>query len=115
MPKYWRWHASAKGGAMGPPWEVGGRLPGRSPDQLGDLLLLGAAEGSGDRVRRRPHDAVVEPGRLLEAQRVVTGAVLVGGVEEDHHLAVGVRPGRLAVPGLRPELRRHLADDDLDP
>ena len=57
-----------------------------------------------ERVRHRPHVAVVEVRRLLEAQGRVPVVELARVLEEDDDLAVRVRVGGHPVPGLRRQL-----------
>src|SRR6266508_2306991 len=77
--------------------------------QLDDLLLdLGAP--ALERVRHRPQVAVVEVGRVLEAEGGVPVLELARVLEEDDDLAVRVRVGGHSVPGLRRQVgggRRH--------
>ena len=89
---------------VGPPLEVSDPALGdRRLHQLDNLLLHRRAPLL-ERVRRRPQVAVVEVRRVLEAERRVPVAELAGVLEEDDDLAVLVRVGGHAVPGLRRQL-----------
>src|SRR5215475_8274301 len=81
----------------------------RSRYQFGDLLFHLAAPLR-ERVRHRPHAAVVEVRRVLEAQGRVAVVELARVLEEDDDLAVGVRVRGHPVPGLRRQLGRGRGD-----
>ena len=68
--------------------------------QLGDLLLHYGAPLV-KRVRHRPHVALVQVRRVLEAQGRVALSELACVLEENDYLAVGVRVSGHPVPGLR--------------
>src|ERR1700733_3347542 len=72
--------------------------------QFGDLLLYRGAPLL-ERVRHRPHVAVIEVRRVLEAQGRVAVAELARVLEEDDDLAVRVRVSGHPVPRLGRQLR----------
>src|SRR5438046_3987205 len=79
----------------------------------GQLLLVGGGQLR-QRVRGRPHGALVQVGRILEAERGVPRFELLGALEETDDLAVlGI--ARHPLPGPRPEVRCGLLDDRVDP
>src|SRR4029453_2637800 len=94
------------------PWGCGLSSAHRLLHEGGDLLLVGGGQLR-QRERGRPHGAVVEVRRVLEAERRVPLAVLRRAVEEADDLALlGVRGH--PVPALRPQGRRTGRDDLLE-
>src|SRR5713226_139775 len=91
------------GDGAGAPRRSRHRSGDRGLHQLGDLLLHHGAPLL-QRVRHRPHVAVVEVRRVLEAQGRVAVAELARVLEEDDDLAVRVRVSGHPVPGLRRQL-----------
>src|SRR6187200_2812118 len=82
--------------------------------ERGDHLLVGGGQLR-QREGGRPHAAVVDRRRLVEAERRVPLLELVRALEEAHDLAVLVGVRGHPVPGLRREIRCGGRDDRVNP